>query len=230
MDLIKRLKDSPIGIRIAPFAVFLILTSLQGKFGEESKYWFYVLKTFVGAGMVWAVRPLIAEMRWSFSWEAVVAGIAVFLMWIGIDGFYPHLSSLMGSGTDEAPPSLWNPLLHFQDAPALAWFIVIVRLLGSTFVVPPLEEVIYRSFVYRYVVNPDFEKVPLKKFAWGALLITSVIFAATHEQWLSAILCGITYQLLVIRKGRLGDAMTAHAITNFLLAIYVVWKGAWVFW
>ncbi len=52
-----------------------------------------------------------------------------------------------------------------------------------------------------------------------------------HPQWLAGILCGLTYQGLVIRKGRLGDAMTAHAITNFLLGVYVVWKGgaAWKF-
>jgi hypothetical protein len=34
---------------------------------------------------------------------------------------------------------------------------------------------------------------------------------------------------LVIRKQRLGDAMTAHAITNFLLAVWVVWKDDWKF-
>lgn len=229
MDSLKRLKDSPIVIRVAPFAVFLILTSLQGKFGEDSRYWFYVAKTLVGAWMIWAVRPLIREMRWSFSWEAVAVGIGVFVMWVGIDNLYPHLSSFFGKDTEELAP-LWNPLTHFGNAPALAWFIVIVRLVGSSFVVPPLEEVFYRSFVYRYVVNPDFEKVPLNKLAWNALIITSVIFALTHEQWLAAIICGIAYQMLTIRKGRLGDAMTAHAITNFLLAIYVIWKGAWQFW
>jgi hypothetical protein len=24
--------------------------------------------------------------------------------------------------------------------------------------------------------------------------------------------------------------MTAHAVTNFLLGLWVVWKGAWSFW
>jgi hypothetical protein len=28
----------------------------------------------------------------------------------------------------------------------------------------------------------------------------------------------------------LGDAMTAHALTNFPLGLWVVWKGAWSFW
>jgi hypothetical protein len=34
----------------------------------------------------------------------------------------------------------------------------------------------------------------------------------------------------VLRKNQLGDAMTAHAITNFLLGIWVVTRGAWQFW
>ena len=33
-----------------------------------------------------------------------------------------------------------------------------------------------------------------------------------------------------VRKNRLGDAITAHAITNFLLGVYIVWRGAWKFW
>jgi hypothetical protein len=28
----------------------------------------------------------------------------------------------------------------------------------------------------------------------------------------------------------LGDAITAHGVTNLLLGIWVVWKGAWNFW
>jgi membrane protease YdiL (CAAX protease family) len=50
-----------------------------------------------------------------------------------------------------------------------------------------------------------------------------------HNEWLSGFLCGLLYQWLVIRKQRLGDAITAHAITNFLLGMYVVVRGAWQF-
>jgi hypothetical protein len=35
---------------------------------------------------------------------------------------------------------------------------------------------------------------------------------------------------LVVRKNRLGDAMMAHAITNFLLGLWVIAKGDWSFW
>ena len=61
-------------------------------------------------------------------------------------------------------------------------------------------------------------------------LATALIFGLAHNEWLAGILCGAAYQWLVLRKNRLGDALTAHAITNFLLGAWVVWRGAWNFW
>jgi CAAX prenyl protease-like protein len=92
-----------------------------------------------------------------------------------------------------------------------------------------LEEVFFRSFLYRYIIKVDFQSVPLGTFNWLAFLATSLIFGFEHNQWLAGILCGFAYQGLVCRKKRLGDAITAHAITNFLLALWIVWKGAWQF-
>jgi CAAX prenyl protease-like protein len=105
-----------------------------------------------------------------------------------------------------------------------------VRVAGASFVVPQLEEVFFRSFLYRYLVKPDFQSVPLRHFAPAAFLLTSAVFAFEHQEWLPGLLCGFAYQGLVLRKKRLGDAITAHAITNFLLGVWVVWRGAWQFW
>lgn len=217
----KKLAGSPLISRVAPFLIFLALTSCQGKFGAASAYWFYFAKTFVGAWLVWQMRPLVLEMRWAFSWEAVVVGFGVFAVWVGLDPLYPHL---MKSGT------AWNPHEHFGSVSALAWLMIMTRLLGSTFIVPPLEEIFYRSFLYRYIANQNFLSVPLNKFLPWPFLATAVVFGFAHNEWLAGILCGAAYQWLVLRKNRLGDAMTAHAITNFLLGVWIVWRGAWHFW
>ena len=217
----KQFESSPVRARVAPFVIFLALTFCQGQFGEDSRYWFYLAKTFVGAWLLWEMKPFVNEMRWAFSWEAVVVGVAVCAMWVGLDGFYPKLS-------DAGTP--WNPHTQFGQAPALAWTFVAVRILGSTFIVPPLEETFYRSFLYRYFVKIDFEQMPLGQVHWLSLFVTSAFFGFTHNEWLAGILCGLAYQWLVIRKARIGDAMTAHAITNFLLGLWVIWKGAWNFW
>ena len=213
---------SPIYVRVAPFAIFLGLTFCQRLFGETAPYWIYLIKTLVGAWLVWEMRPFVAEMRWALSWEAVVVGVVVCVMWIGIDDCYPKFGH---------PAPEWNPHPVFGQASGLAWAFVFIHLLGSTFVVPPLEEVFYRSFLYRYFVKIDFLSMPLKRFHPLSFAVTAVIFGpGQHYQWLAGILCGLAYQWLVIRKNRLGDAMTAHAITNFLLGVWVIWKGAWTFW
>jgi CAAX prenyl protease-like protein len=217
----KKITGSPALIRVAPFLFFLALTTCQGKFGAASAYWFYFAKTFAGAWLLWEMRPFVSEMRWAFSWEAVVVGFGVFVIWIGLDPFYPHFIK------NDAG---WNPHAQFGENSALAWLMIVARILGSTFVVPPLEEVFYRSFAYRYITNQNFLSVPLDKFLPLPFFATAIVFGFSHNEWLAGILCGAAYQWLVLRKNRLGDAMTAHAITNFLLGVWVVWRGAWHFW
>ncbi len=220
-SLLSRIRQSPVLARVTPFLVFVVLTALQGSVGEAGRHWVYLAKTLVGAWLVWAVWPVVSEMRWQPSWEAVAVGVAVFGIWVGLDRFYPKFAG--GDGT-------WNPFETFTGQAGLAWAFVIVRVLGSSLVVPPLEEVFYRSFLYRYLVKPDFESVGLGRFHWTAFVATSAVFGFTHREWLAGILCGFAYQGLVCWKQRLGDAMTAHALTNLLLGAWVVGKGAWQFW
>ncbi len=217
----KKLLASPALVRALPLCLFIIITSLQGRLGEESKYWCYLTKSILGIWLLLAMRPAIAEMRWSFSWEAVLVGIAVCAMWVGIDGLYPHI----GSANEH-----WNPHLQFGRDSALAWFFILARILCTTIIVPPLEEVFYRSFLYRYIIAPKFLQISFTCFDLRAFLFSAVIFGLSHSQWLAGILCAFAYQWLVLRKNRLGDAMTARAITNFLLGAIVAWKGLWQFW
>ena len=234
MLLRKQFEKSPVLARVAPFVVFLLLTYAQGKFGEASRYWFYLAKTLVGAWLLFEMRPFVAEMRAAFSWEAVAVGVGVFVMWVGLDGFYPKVSELsvkLGLSKSAATAvAAWNPHAQFGDGAALAWFFIAVRILGASLVVPALEEVFFRSFLYRYLAKANFLSVPLGQFAALPFFLTAAVFAFEHEEWLAGLLCGFAYQGLVLWKQRLGDAIVAHGITNFLLGCWVVWKGAWQFW
>jgi CAAX prenyl protease-like protein len=222
-ELLNRLRASPMAARVAPFLIFAAFTSLQGKLGEGSQYWLYTVKTVLGALLVWLVWPAVRELRWTFSTEAVLVGIGVILFWILLDPFYPKLTALTKPGQD------WNPIAAYGGA-TLSWFFIVTRIAGATLVVPPLEEMFYRSFVYRYVISAEFEEVSLKRFHPGSMIVTSIVFGVSHREWLAGILCGCAYQWLVLRRGHLGDALTAHAISNLLLGLWVVYKGAWHFW
>ncbi len=225
---------TPTNVRVAPFVVFVLLTAAQGTCGPASAYWFYFAKTLAGLGMIFAVRPFVAEMRWAISWEAVAVGVGIFFVWVGISSDWFTQNTLwVKLGISSAPknlPSAWNPNEQFGSGSMLAWFFIAVRILGSTFVVPPIEEMFYRSFLYRYFAKPDFLSVLLNQFFPRPFILTALVFGLAHNEWLAGILCGAAYQWLVLRKNRLGDALTAHAITNFLLGVWVVRQGDWKFW
>jgi len=241
MPMRKPFENSPVAARVAPFGVFLFLTFAQNECGEAARYWIYVLKTLVGAWLIWVTWPQVKEMRAKLSWEAVVVGVGVCVLWVGLDGVCVNLSEgITGLGQklgwskppEHPTPTLpWNPHAQFGDGSGAAWFYIAARILGSSLVVPFLEEVFFRSFLYRYIAKPDFESVSLSTFLPVPFILTAVIFASEHGQyWLSGLLCGFIYHWLVLRKQRLGDAIVAHGITNFLLGVWVVWKGAWQFW
>jgi len=223
------IRQSETLVRVVPFAIFLVLTSCQDLFGGSAGYWLYLVKTMLGAWMIWEVRALIPEMRWHLSLEAMAVGIVVFVIWVGLD---PLLNSmglrypkLMSGGQP------WNPHVQFGEGTMLAWMFVVVRIAGSSLVVPPLEEVFYRSWLYRYIANPDFKAIPLGKFLWAPFVVSSVVFGVAHlREWLVGILAGVLYAGLVCWKKRLGDAMVAHGITNLLLGGWVVAKNQWQYW
>ena len=218
----QKFAKSPEAARVLPFAIFVLLTLGQGQFGPASIYWVYLVKTIVGAWLIWESRPFVEEMRWKVSVEAIVVGVVIWAAWVGLDGLYPRLAK---------PETLWDPARQFGAGSGPFWFWNLVRLVGSSVVVPPLEEVFYRSFLYRYFVRLNFLSMPLGQFHGLSFVVTSAIFGLMHpDRWVAGIVCGLAYQWLAVKKNRLGDAMTAHALTNFLLGLWVLWKGDWSFW
>jgi CAAX prenyl protease-like protein len=225
--------------RVLPFAVFLLIGSLAGKLFPGSEYWLYALKTLVVAGVVWGLRDRLPEMRWKASLPAIGVGVLVAVVWIGLDGRIPSLSAIydrvstLWTGRAPAPQPVdppWNPLAFFKDAPALGWGFRAIRVVGRSVLVPMVEEVFYRSFLYRMIVRPDFLEVPMRAWHSKAFVGTCLLFSLSHPgQWLAALLCAALYQGLVLRHGRLGDAMVAHGVTNGIISAYAVGTGQWQF-
>jgi len=220
-SLCKKLQESPILARVLPFLIFITLTSTQGSFGPESHFWIYLIKTLLGVWMIWTIWPLVGEMRWNFSIEAVGGGILVFVLWISLDFQYPKLT---------APGDSWNLNKHFNPDSIMFWLFATTRIIGSTLVVPLLEEVFYRSFLYRYILTKNWLFTPHNLFDIRPFIATSLIFGLTHSHWLAGIICGMIYQIIVLRTNRIGDAITAHAITNCLLGFWVITQQKWHLW
>jgi hypothetical protein len=93
---LRRLLMMPEIPRVLPFLLFVGLGSLQGKFFDGSEYWMYALKTVLVGALLWSLRGYIPEMKWAFSWSAVVLGVAIAGLWIGLGGLVPTLAELWG--------------------------------------------------------------------------------------------------------------------------------------
>jgi membrane protease YdiL (CAAX protease family) len=62
-------------------------------------------------------------------------------------------------------------------------------------------------------------------------LISSAIFGALHgSRWLTGVVAGILYAIALLRRGRIGDAVAAHATTNALIAVDVLVFHHWQLW
>jgi CAAX prenyl protease-like protein len=194
----------------------LLLTELA-RWVPNSLLWLYPLKTIVAGGLLLWFRETYSEIKLDFSWLAIAVGIFVFVLWIPLYGGYLLLSE----------PEIVNPY-ELAGTWVLPW--IAIRLFGSSVVVPVMEELFWRSFLLRYLVNPDFRQVPLGTFTTSALAISVALFGVEHNQWFAGVVAGLLYTLLLYRTKSLFSCIVAHAVTNFLLGVYVLMTGDWQYW
>jgi len=201
---------------VLPFAAFLLFTELA-RWVPHSLLWVYPLKTIVAGGLLLWFRKTYSEIKFDFSLLAIAVGIVVLLLWIPLYGDYLLMSE----------PKIVNPY-ELVGSLALPW--IAIRLFGSSIVVPVMEELFWRSFLLRYLVNPDFRQVPLGTFTTSALAISVTLFGVEHNQWVAGIVAGLLYTLLLYRTKSLFSCIVAHAVTNFLLGVYVLITQQWQYW
>ncbi len=104
------------------------------------------------------------------------------------------------------------------------------RLAGITICVPIMEELFWRGFLMRWLIQEDFTSVPLGAYQPFSFWVTTACFAMVHgSEWLLAVGVGILYGAWFIRTKSLGSVMLAHGSTNLLLALYCLITNDWHF-
>jgi exosortase E/protease (VPEID-CTERM system) len=173
---------------------------------------------FAGALVVlWIYRRAYAQLDLRLSWRGPAVGAGVFLLWVACAAF-------MTSPASE-PALLWS-----MPVPARGVWIG-CRVLGAVFTVPIVEELAYRGYLLRRLTAPSFETVAYSAARWPALVVSAVAFGIMHAGlWLPGIAAGLAYGALAMRTNRLGECIAAHAVTNALLAVYVLAFDEWQLW
>lgn len=210
-------EENPSAAYLMPFAVILAVAMIS-RAASGSFEWLYPLRFFAAAGAIWYLWPKYGKLDWGFGWIAPIIGVAVFALWMGLDFYFGHKDNGIQAGLASLPV-----------LGRVAW--IACRTMGAVITVPVAEELAFRGFLIRRVMSVDFEAIEARTFTYSAVLVSSIAFGLLHgDRWLAGIVAGILYAGAYLWRGRIGDAVVAHAVTNALIAVWVLFDGAWYLW
>jgi exosortase E/protease (VPEID-CTERM system) len=203
---------------LVPFLAILA-ASFVSKAASGYFEWLYPLRFIAAAIALWHFRHEYKKLDWRFSWIAPLAGAAIFLVWIAPELWtHEHSSSVLGAALTALSPAARGVWITFRVAAAAV-------------TVPIAEELAFRGYLTRRFMNRHFDSVPFTALTLLSVGFSSVIFGLMHGQhWLAGIVAGLAYAAALKWRGRIGDAIAAHATSNLLLAAWVLLRGDWAQW
>ena len=211
--------------------IYLVGTSLIARWDDV---WYPLLY----ACLVLALLPLQIYWLWQIPilrpHLRVAAGIACGLLgialWIGLANLQleQQLAAYLPAWLAPQPRVSFNPFAELSGLEASLF--VAVRLLGIAVVVPLAEELFWRGFLLRWLIDPDWGSVPIGEFSLASCLIVAGMFTLAHPEWLAAAAYALLLNGLLYWKRDLWQCVVAHAVSNLTLAVYVMLSGQWWLW
>jgi exosortase E/protease (VPEID-CTERM system) len=208
--------DNPTAAYLMPLLAILAagMVSHAMSSGFET---FYPLRLIAGAIVLGIYARRLATLDWHWSWRGPAVGALVFLLWIFAAHFLIPAAPMPGK------------LLALSPVPRGIW--IASRLAASILTVPIAEELAYRGYLMRRIGNREFDTVPFQSVRWPALCVAAIVFGMMHGAlWLPGIAAGLGFGLVTVHRGRIGEAVTAHATANVLIAGAVLGWHQWQLW
>jgi exosortase E/protease (VPEID-CTERM system) len=167
----------------------------------------YPVRIAFAAVVLWIYRAHYRRLQLGLHWDSVAIGLGACVIWYAL--------AAGGSANDVA--QLEAGLAALGPGWSALW--ILARVAGMTLVVPIAEELAFRGYLLRRLSSADFDLVDARKPAPWAWLVSSAAFGVLHSDWIAGVLAGLAYALAQQRRGRVGDAIVAHAVTNLVLAL-----------
>ena len=210
---------------VLPFGVFMALLMLNRWLPVRIPEW---VRFFICMAAILGVSRQALRGGPSKPLLSLLLGVAVFVLWVGPDYLFPNWhhfflfdNGLVGHPAGNTPPaSKYDPVF------------LLFRVLISVVAVPILEELFWRGWLMRWLVDSnDFEKVALGTFTPLAFWAVAALFASEHGSfWDVGFVTGLIFNWWMVRTRNLWDCILTHAVTNGVLAAYVVLAGQWQYW
>ncbi len=207
---------------VLPFGIFVLFLGLQSVVPIPQWLKFAAPLIAIAAVSREALRGKLVSPIASIG-----LGVMVCVLWVGPEILFPGYhqgwlfsNSLLGHPASTATPGQKSDMTF-----------IVFRILVSVITVPILEELFWRGWLMRWLINPNFEEVPLGAYAAPAFWIVAAMFASEHGSfWDVGLLTGVIYNWWMVRTKSLWDCIVMHAVTNGCLAWYVLHYDQWMYW
>ncbi len=211
---------------IAPFVAILVFIAVR-PYVPISPFVEWPLQVVLLGGLCalcWPDEIPKLPRQWLGS---ILVGVAVFFIWIGPDvlihGYRTNVlfsNSLFGAPHSSLPPAAQRSVW------VLAW-----RTIRAATVVPIAEELFWRAWLMRWLIDNNFLSVRLGTYAPLAFFATALLFASEHgPYWDVGLVTGLLYNLWMVRTKSVADCILMHGVTNAVLSGYVLATGNWQYW
>jgi CAAX prenyl protease-like protein len=210
---------------VAPFIAFVGIMAVERMLPLPA-LWLYPLRLLVVAALIGTLSWPYLNFRPSAPLASIAIGVAVFVIWVAPDvlfGYRHHW--LFQNSITGAPASSLAPHLKANLA------FIVLRCVMSAIAIPILEELFWRGWMMRWLIDKDFLSVPLGKYLPSAFWIVALMFASEHgPYWEVGLAAGIVFNWWIVRTRNLADCILAHGVTNAVLSAYVLATGQWQYW
>ena len=214
---------------------------------RDADQWIYPIQSILCMGLLvfwWK------HFDFNWSWKTILIGAVLGVVGIGFWLLPTQAYEWMGFASDEEVPK-WLKMLGVQErldgfdarmfgANALAfdsaadWTSLSLRFFRAVVVVSLVEEIFWRGFLMRWLLNRDgnYWKVPFGKASWLTYGVTTLAFMLAHLpiDYAGAIAFGSVMYLCAIWTKSLGACVVMHGVANFLMGWYAVSTGKLGLW
>lgn len=242
-----RQPDEWVRRQVVPFAVFmllLLLLQIAGSFIQSDvpsmpwwrrspEQWVYPLQTVLCLGLLirwWRSY----EFNWSLKWSLIgvvfgAVGIGFWILptalydWLGMEGQTEGWKKWLGLAERREG---FDPGKFFGEGTATYWLALVMRFIRAVVVVALVEEIFWRSFMMRLVLDWDgkYWRKPFGQASWLSFSVVTGLFVLAHApvDYAGGLIYGSLTYLLCVWSKNLGACVVMHAVANLLMGLYAV--------